>query len=675
MRWTGLAGCLALLSVSQLLVACGGDDDDGAPPGVAGTSSGGSGSGGKDAGGDDSGGSTSGAGKGGSNVGGGGGSGAGAGAGVGGSAGGTGGTAGGTPLCTKDLDCPDDFNPCTDEKCVDGECAHPDNTADCTDGNDCTDDVCEGGACKSQNNTANCDDGNDCTDADACADGACRGTNNTKDCDDLSACTPGQDKCADGVCAGARDTTECPVCATEDNLIENCDFSQMLEGWATEIAFEGGAATQRVANERDVVSITEGGASLYCVQPRREPLTLRQGFRYRFGLVAGSTLAREAAVALTQAAGMYKVYSVGDSEAGGFKLALEPQMKPFHFEFLMTDPDDANVKLELKVGGPAAAANDTYFDDVYLREVKCTGVADCNDGNSCTTDACDEATGKCSWTALEDATACESDDQSCTADVCKAGACTHEPLEDDAVCETDDNDCTSDVCKAGECTHPSGSTCMCMDATDCDDLNACTTDSCSVGSGECAHVNNAASCDDSDDCTPVDTCGGGTCGGASVCFDCTAGGNVLTNCNLADAAGTGWLPGFFGGAGTQAVVDGRLVVNVTNGGTAGYMVQPRQEGVVLTQGTTYVVKWNAKASIARKMYVSLTQNGDPYKSYGNLEVDLTTALAAYSFEFTMTDAPPVQNVKFEIQLGGEAYNPSTPNTVTLDNLSVTPKAP
>ncbi|MDF3064695.1 MAG: hypothetical protein K0R38_296 [Polyangiaceae bacterium] len=673
MRWNGLAGCCALLLASQVLVGCG--DDEPGPVGVGGSSSGGSASAGKDAGGEDSGGSTSEAGKGGSNAGGGG-------SGAGGSAGGTGGSSGsggtGGQPCTASIDCYTDNNPCTADTCVGGKCEYlPDNDATCPDTNDCTDDVCEEGECKHTNNTAACNDGNECTDADKCEGGACKGTNNTADCDDLSTCTPGQDKCAEGVCSGTRDTTVCPVCATADNLIKNCDFSMMLDSWvATDIAFEGGVATQSVVNERDIVDITAGGPSLYCVQPRQEPLALKQGFRYEFGLVAGSDVPREAAVALTQAAGMYTVYSVGDSPAGGFKVALDAQMKPFNFEFLMTEPDDANVKLEIKVGGPASTPNKTYIDDVYLREVKCTDAASCDDGNLCTTDTCDAVSGKCTFAPLTDGASCDTDEESCTADVCNAGKCVPTTLADGAACESDDNACTDDKCSGGMCSHPSAPTCVCGDATDCDDLNPCTTDSCSASA--CAHVvDTAAVCDDLNDCTPVDSCGAtGTCGGTNICGDCTTGGNLLTNCNLADATGTGWLPGFFGGAGTQSVTDGRLVVNITNGGTAGYMVQPRQEGIVLTKGTTYVVKWNALASIARKMYVSITQNGDPFKSYGSLEVDLTTSLGAYSFEFTMTDDPPAQNVKFEIQLGGGApYNPTVPNSVTLDNLSLAPKAP
>jgi len=179
-----------------------------------------------------------------------------------------------------------------------------------------------------------------------------------------------------------------------------------------------------------------------------------------------------------------------------------------------------------------------------------------------------------------------------------------------------------------------------------------------------------------------DACSAGSCGpGTNVCFDCTAGGNLLTNCNF-DNGLTGWATDLFfnGAAGTQSVENGLLKLNITNSGAMVWQVQPRQEGLVLAMGTTYVVRFNAMASVARPMIVSLTQNGGAFASYSCTDpgcvprtFNLTTEMQELSFEFTMNAAPPAENVKFELDMGGTDQNATVPNTVYLDNFFIAPK--
>ena len=95
-------------------------------------------------------------------------------------------------------------------------------------------------------------------------------------------------------------------------------------------------------------------------------------------------------------------------------------------------------------------------------DIKC---GECDDGNACTADSCDPATG-----------------------------CSH------AAMDCNDNDaCTSDTCDpATGCSHA---------AVDCNDNDACTTDSCDHVTG-C--VNEPVACDDGNDSTK-DSCQGGVC--------------------------------------------------------------------------------------------------------------------------------------------------------------------
>jgi len=488
---------------------------------------------------------------------------------------------------------------------------------------------------------AQCDDQNSCTD-DQCVEGECAHANNTANCDDLSSCTAGQDKCMDGACVGTLDTNLCPACNVPNNIVQNCDFSNGLTNWAEFIGFQGAAATQMVVNGRNVIDIADGGEAIYSVQPRQEPLSLKQGMRYQLRMVAGASVDRDIVMGLTQAAGEYKVYSTGDNAAGGFTLHLERQMKPFHFEFTMVEPDDSNVKLEIKMGGAVGNPSVVYFDDVAVEELKCTDNPSCDDDNPCTADVCDVAEGTCSWTPTTDT--CADDADPCTVDQCQAGQCMH--TFDSVAC-----DCSTDA--------------------HCDDQNACTDDHCNAGT--CENTSNTATCNDNDACTIADTCGAGVCGGTNVCFDCTAGGNLITNCGFA-VDQTGWSEGFFGGQGTQSVVDGRLVVNITDGGTANWQIQPKHGGLVLAQNTTYVVKFNAMASVARPIDVSLTEDGGSYKSYSGIKTfALTTQMQTFTFEFTMPDPPPAAMVRFELDLGGTTQNATVPNTVTFDNMFIAPK--
>ncbi len=90
-------------------------------------------------------------------------------------------------------------------------------------------------------------------------------------------------------------------------------------------------------------------------------------------------------------------------------------------------------------------------------------VSSCDDGDACTTDACDPKKG-CVAAGLT----CE-DGSACT----KPGAC-----------------------KAGVCTNPD---------VDCDDGKVCTDDSCQTDTG-CSHVANTGTCVDGDACTQSERC-------------------------------------------------------------------------------------------------------------------------------------------------------------------------
>lgn len=149
----------------------------------------------------------------------------------------------------------------------------------------------------------------------------------------------------------------------------------------------------------------------------------------------------------------------------------------------------------------------------------------CADGNPCTSDSC-SSDGACVFFALS-VGACDDGDVCTLGDVCKSGVCELLPLSCD-----DGNACTSDACdKAKGCVHLLASaTCTDGDACTleacevgvcvgggklaCDDDSVCTQDGCDAASG-CTHapLPAATPCDDVSACTVLDGCKGDACVG------------------------------------------------------------------------------------------------------------------------------------------------------------------
>ena len=145
----------------------------------------------------------------------------------------------------------------------------------------------------------------------------------------------------------------------------------------------------------------------------------------------------------------------------------------------------------------------------------------CDDGNPCTDDACDPIDG-CGHT--DNTAACDDGDACTDGDVCAEGECiSGEP----ANCE-DGNLCTIDRCdEFVGCFHiPDLNPCCSGTTSICDDEDPCTTDICNLEDGSCSREPNTAACDDGNACTTRDTCDDGTCGGDEIsCEDdnpCTA---------------------------------------------------------------------------------------------------------------------------------------------------------
>jgi len=119
----------------------------------------------------------------------------------------------------------------------------------------------------------------------------------------------------------------------------------------------------------------------------------------------------------------------------------------------------------------ASAAWDAY------RDPGCTGDPDCDDGDACNgAETCNTATGAC---VAGTPPVCD-DGNTCTADACDPVAgCASTPVADGTSCSDGDACNGAETCQAGTCTAGA--------SPSCDDGDPCTADSCDMAGG-CVHT-------------------------------------------------------------------------------------------------------------------------------------------------------------------------------------------
>lgn len=248
-------------------------------------------------------------------------------------------------------------------------------------------------------------------------------------------------------------------------------------------------------------------------------------------------------------------YAAGASKPGAACFACDPATDPWTWTVL---PD-----------GAACEASSACIEATACSGGLCEGEAiTCDDGNPCTTNSCELATG-CVHAPVDDGAACDDadvcttaeqcvlgfcigldiscdDGDACTIDLCNPETgCQAEPIGGGAPCEdgnpctaadscidgacvpgppadcADDNPCTLDLCDAdaGCVQLPTESPCCQGIASVCDDADPCTTDVCDPLTADCSYELSDAVCDDGSACTVGDACVGGSCLGAELSCD------------------------------------------------------------------------------------------------------------------------------------------------------------
>ncbi|MEK6860049.1 MAG: LamG domain-containing protein [Nanoarchaeota archaeon] len=159
----------------------------------------------------------------------------------------------------------------------------------------------------------------------------------------------------------------------------------------------------------------------------------------------------------------------------------------------------------------------------------CNSDADCADSNICTNETCNTQTHTCAPKINNNGAACEDGDGCTVNDICSGGVCvTGTPRN----C-SDSSNCTTDTCSSGQCQH-SNIGCPCTNTTQCQSNNPCVTDYCNITLSRCAATYLNIECNDTNSNTIFDWCDDSVCRGVARCNRnkiCDANrGETCSNC-------------------------------------------------------------------------------------------------------------------------------------------------
>lgn len=433
----------------------------------------------------------------------------------------------------------DDADPCTDDGCnVATGCTATANTAPCADDAKCLKGICAAGKCK-VGSESGCNDANPCT-TDACkAGGGCVYTP-AKDgtacadkdaCQEASLCKAG--KCAAGAKADCDDLNPC----TDDSC-----HPQNGCGWvANDAACEDG----NLCTKSDKCSNGKCGSGTV-MDPAKDCDDDNSCTIDSCDKASGCVHAENS--------GKCDDGSVCTSdETCKEGKCVGSQSKCEDGGPCKTTNCDAKTG-DCSWGSKTGACDDGDFctTGTVCGAGSCGGGSEteCDDKNVCTTDSCDSKAGSCAYVPVADATKCDDGDSCTSGDACKGGECAGggAPVCDDGnVCTVDKCDPASGKCSFGPnkapcdagdpCTYGdtcSNGKCVTGKSPVCYDGSACTTDACDPKTGACkfAPTKDGGPCKDGLECTINESCKAGKCvaGDGSKCalfsdtFECKDAG-------------------------------------------------------------------------------------------------------------------------------------------------------
>jgi hypothetical protein len=456
-------------------------------------------------------------------------------------------------------DCNDTFS-CTTDSCDDNtsSCVHTANNAACGDNNLCngveTCDPANGAAgtgCKA-GTALSCADTYSCT---------------TDTCDPVQGCvhTPSDTACNDGlVCNGTEtcnpaSSTLASGCVAGTNLICADNFTCTVDSCSESAKGCVHAPDNTACNDNDYCTGTEtcdpiGGAAVTGCKAGTPP-NCNDSVSCTVDSCSSST--QQCIHIPTDSLCQDNVYCNGNEQCDAVQ-GCKPAAQPVNCDDSIactTDACDENQKKCTHTANDALCSDSKFCTGVELCDLqvgcKAGTAVNCDDGRSCTQDACSDSLADCTHTpqnlACDDGLycngaetcsvtgptpsgclsgtppACASDGIACTVDACDEGTKTCQHTENNALCGpgqfcvtaqggcTTGTPCTSaaqcqdgDLCNGAEtCV---GNICQPGTPKNCDDSVVCTIDDCTAATGVCTHTANNAFCDDGKTCNGVETC-------------------------------------------------------------------------------------------------------------------------------------------------------------------------
>jgi hypothetical protein len=127
----------------------------------------------------------------------------------------------------------------------------------------------------------------------------------------------------------------------------------------------------------------------------------------------------------------------------------------------------------------------------------------------------------------------------------------------------------------------------------------------------------------------------------------------------------GWTFNVWGGGAHGSVANGEYKIQIDSIAQNNSAIQLVQNGIILQQGKSYEVKFDAYASANRTLEANMEQDVNPWTSYlpALQNFNLTTTKTTYSYTFTMTN-PTDSNGRVTFNAGAST------KSVFIDNVSV-----
>ncbi len=428
-----------------------------------------------------------------------------------------------TSTCTTAADC-NDNDACTTDACNAGSCSHTPIT--CNDNNACTTDSCSpasGCVFSPVANGTACSDGNACNGAESCQGGNCTpGT--PLNCDDGLACTV--DSCNSG--SGCVHTDNCPSGSLCNHSTGNCDQPPALPiaNGATWKYLKGTAEPA----PGDLTSWTHvgyddsswsSGASGFGYGDNDDATVLSDMQNTYASVYIRKTFTVANPAVVTQLTLTVDYDDAYIAYINGVEVTRSASMggtagTPTAFNALAPTGHEAS-------GGDAGSSPQPPEVTHPSPSVLVAGV------NVIAIHGHNQTLASSDFSLIPSLTATVggcvnasdcNDNNACTTDACNAGSCTHTPI----TCN-DNNSCTTDTCNpASGCVYtPVTDGTACADGNACNGAETCQSGNCSPGT--------PLNCDDGDPCT-TDTCDGqngcqhapipGCCHNAGECNDNSA---------------------------------------------------------------------------------------------------------------------------------------------------------